>query len=50
MTPEDAAELGAYLMEHGGQPRDEAWFRRVFRFGRSTAIHLGNPIPLTITA
>jgi L,D-transpeptidase ErfK/SrfK len=48
MTPEDAAELGAYLMEHGGQPRDESWFRRIFRFGRSTVIHLGNPIPLTI--
>jgi lipoprotein-anchoring transpeptidase ErfK/SrfK len=50
MTPEDAAELGAYLMEHGGQPRDESWFRRVFRFGRSTVIHLDNPIPLTIGA
>jgi L,D-transpeptidase ErfK/SrfK len=50
MTPEDAAELGAYLMEHGGQPREENWFRRVFRFGRSTVIHLNNPIPLTITA
>src|SRR5918999_5308622 len=50
MTPEDAAELGAYLMEHGGQPREESWFRRVFRFGRSTVIHLSNPIPLTITA
>ena len=50
MTPEDAAELGAYLMEHGGQPREEAWFRRVFRFGRSTVIHLDNPIPLTITS
>jgi L,D-transpeptidase ErfK/SrfK len=50
MTPEDAAELGAYLMEHGGQPRDESWFRRVFRFGRSTVIHLDNPIPLTIAS
>jgi lipoprotein-anchoring transpeptidase ErfK/SrfK len=50
MTPEDAAELGAYLMEHGGQPRGENWFRRVFRFGRSTVIYLGNPIPMTITA
>jgi lipoprotein-anchoring transpeptidase ErfK/SrfK len=50
MTPEDAAELGAYLMEHGGQPRGETWFRRVFRFGRSTVIYLDNPIPMTITA
>ncbi|MDQ3948888.1 MAG: L,D-transpeptidase [Gemmatimonadota bacterium] len=50
MTPEDAAELGAYLMEQGGQPRGENWFRRVLRFGRSTVIYLDNPIPLTIGA
>jgi lipoprotein-anchoring transpeptidase ErfK/SrfK len=50
MTPEDAAELGAYVMEHGGQPREESWFRRVFRFGRSTVIYLNNPVPLTITS
>jgi murein L,D-transpeptidase YcbB/YkuD len=50
MTPNDAAELGAYLMERGGQPREEGWFRRIFRFGRSTVINLNNPIPMTITA
>ena len=49
MTPEDAAELGAYLMEHGGQPREESWFRRIFRFGRSTVIYLDNPVQLVIT-
>jgi L,D-transpeptidase ErfK/SrfK len=48
MDPIDAAELGEYLMEHGGQPREESWFRRIFRFGQSTVITLGNPIPLTI--
>ena len=50
MTSEDAAELGAYLMEHGGQPREESWFWRVLRFGRSTVIYLDNPVPMTITA
>jgi lipoprotein-anchoring transpeptidase ErfK/SrfK len=49
MDPIDAAELGAYLMQHGGQPREESWFRRIFRFGQSTVINLDNPIPLTIT-
>jgi lipoprotein-anchoring transpeptidase ErfK/SrfK len=49
MDPNDAAELGAYLMERGGQPREESWFRRIFRFGRSTVIHLDNPVALTIT-
>jgi lipoprotein-anchoring transpeptidase ErfK/SrfK len=48
MTPEDAAELGAYLMEHGGQPEPESWFRRVLRFGRSTVVYLRNPVPMTI--
>jgi lipoprotein-anchoring transpeptidase ErfK/SrfK len=48
MTPEDAAELGAYLMEHGGQPREENWFRRVLRLGRSTVIYLESPIAMTI--
>jgi lipoprotein-anchoring transpeptidase ErfK/SrfK len=49
MTARDAAELGAYLMKHGGQPRGESWFRRVLRFGRSTVVYLGNPIPMSIT-
>jgi L,D-transpeptidase ErfK/SrfK len=50
MTARDAAELGAYLMEQGGKPRGEGWFRRVLRFGRSTVIYLDNPIPMSITA
>ena len=50
MTANEAAELGAYLMEHGGEPREERWFRRILRFGRSTVINLNNPIPMTITA
>jgi L,D-transpeptidase ErfK/SrfK len=50
MDPIDAAELGAYLMEHGGQPREENWFRRMLRFGRSTVVYLNSPIPMTITS
>ncbi len=49
MTARDAAELGAYLMKHGGQPRGESWFRRVLRFGRSTVIYLDNPVSMSIT-
>jgi hypothetical protein len=36
-------------MEHGGQPREESWFRRILRFGQSTVIQLDNPVPLTIS-
>lgn len=50
MAPSDAAEVGRYVMEHGGQPREESWFRRIFRFRSQTkVIYLRNPVPLAIT-
>ena len=50
MAPTDVAALGQYVMEHGGQPRDESWFRRIFRFRSQTkVIYLDNPVPLTVT-
>ncbi|HYD54796.1 MAG TPA: L,D-transpeptidase, partial [Gemmatimonadaceae bacterium] len=49
MAPGEAAELGQYIMEHGGSPRDESWFRRIFRFRSQTkVVYLDNPVPLTI--
>jgi len=50
MAPNDVAEVGQYVMEHGGQPRDESWFRRIFRFRSQTkVIYLDNPVPITVT-
>ena len=50
MSPTDVAALGQYVMEHGGQPRDESWFRRIFRFRSQTkVIYLNSPVPLTVT-
>jgi lipoprotein-anchoring transpeptidase ErfK/SrfK len=45
----DAAEVAQYVMEHGGQPRNESWFWRVIHARSQTkTVHLRNPIPMTI--
>lgn len=50
MDPDDAYEVARYLMEHGGQPRDESWFWRVLHFRSQTqTVYLDNPIPMTVT-
>lgn len=49
MAPSDAAEVARWVMENGGQPREESWFRRVFRFKRETkTVYLKNPIRMTV--
>jgi len=49
MDPEHIAEVAKYVMEHGGQPREESWFWRVLHFrSEEKPIILKNPIPLTI--
>lgn len=50
MSPAEAAEVGQYVMDHGGQPRDESWFRRIWRFRSQTkVVYLRNPVSITIT-
>ena len=49
MDPVDVAEVAQYVMEHGGQPRDENWFWRIIHARSETkTVHLRNPIPMTI--
>ena len=49
MDPSDAAAVARYLMEHGGQPRDENWFWRVVHFRSETkTVLLSNPIQLSV--
>jgi lipoprotein-anchoring transpeptidase ErfK/SrfK len=49
MDPVDAAEVAQYVMEHGGQPRNENWFWRVIHARSQTqTVNLRNPIPMTI--
>jgi lipoprotein-anchoring transpeptidase ErfK/SrfK len=50
MAPAEAAQVARWLIEHGGQPRGENWFRRILRFrSREEVIYLDNPIRLTIS-
>lgn len=50
MDPDDAYRVARYLMAHGGQPRDENWFRRLLHFRSETkTVYLDSPVPLTIT-
>jgi lipoprotein-anchoring transpeptidase ErfK/SrfK len=49
MEPDAAAEIARYLMTHGGEPRPESWFRRIFRFRSKTqVVYLQHPIPMEI--
>jgi lipoprotein-anchoring transpeptidase ErfK/SrfK len=50
MDPEHVAEVARFVMEHGGQPRDESWFWRVLHFrSEEKPIYLKNPVSLIIT-
>lgn len=49
MDPDDAYRVARYLMEHGGQPRDEGWFSRILHFrSESKTVMLDHPIPITV--
>jgi hypothetical protein len=49
MHPDDAYRVARYLMDHGGQPRDENLFWRILHFRRETkTVYLQNPIPMTV--
>jgi murein L,D-transpeptidase YcbB/YkuD len=51
MDPDDAYRVARYLMEHGGEPRDESWFWRVLHFRRETrTVYLSNPIAMAVTS
>ena len=50
MDPNDVAAVAKFVMERGGQPRDESWFWRVLHFRNETkTVMLDNPVPLTVT-
>ena len=49
MHPDDAYRVARYLMDHGGQPRDENWFWRILHFRSETkTVYLDHPIPMTV--
>jgi lipoprotein-anchoring transpeptidase ErfK/SrfK len=48
MSPSDVTELAKVVMEHGGKPKPEPWYKRIFRLRRQTVVFLAEPIPIQI--
>lgn len=49
MDPQEVAEVGKWVMEHGGEPRPPSWFERVRRMARREHIvRLNTPVTITI--
>jgi lipoprotein-anchoring transpeptidase ErfK/SrfK len=50
MHPDEVAELAQFLMQNGGQPREEGWFSRVVHMRWKThTVTLTQPIPLVVS-
>lgn len=48
MDPDEATDLAKYIMEHGGNPRPEHWFRRLFRSRQTKVVYLQNPVQMVV--
>lgn len=48
MTPNDAARLALLVMEHGGTPMQEPWYRRIFRRKTTKVVYLKSPVAIEI--
>lgn len=51
MVPSQAAEVARWVMEHGGQPKEESWFKRVLHFRSQTkTVYLQSPVQMTVSS
>ena len=48
MHKEDVRRLGQLVMEHGGKPMPEPWYRRLFRRRSTKVVYLKEPVPIEI--
>ena len=48
MNTGDVEELTRLVMEHGGKPMPEPWYRRIFRRRTTKVIYLQVPVPMQI--
>ena len=48
MHPDDVTELGKLVMEHGGKPMPEPWYRRLLHRRSTKVIYLTEPIEVAI--
>jgi lipoprotein-anchoring transpeptidase ErfK/SrfK len=48
MNTDDVEELTRLVMDHGGKPMPEPWYRRVFRRRTTKVVYLQLPVPIEI--
>jgi lipoprotein-anchoring transpeptidase ErfK/SrfK len=48
MDPDDVTDLAKLVMEHGGKPMPEPWYRRIFRLKTTKVIYLEEPVEVTV--
>jgi len=48
MTPDEATDLTKLVMEHGGKPMPEPWYRRLFRRKTTSVVILANPVAMRV--
>ncbi|HYC89509.1 MAG TPA: L,D-transpeptidase [Thermoanaerobaculia bacterium] len=48
MDPDDVTRLAQLVMEHGGKPMPEPWYRKIFRKKSTKVVYLEVPVPVEI--
>lgn len=48
MSEEDVTRLGQLVMEYGGKPMPEPWYRRIFRGRTTKVVYLEEVVPVEI--
>jgi murein L,D-transpeptidase YcbB/YkuD len=48
MKESDVKELSKMVMEHGGKPMPEPWYRRILRGKSTKVVYLEEPVPVAI--
>ncbi|MEA2464765.1 MAG: L,D-transpeptidase ErfK/SrfK [Acidobacteriota bacterium] len=48
MAPDDVTRLAQLVMEHGGKPMPEPWYRRIFRSKSTKVVYLDAPVAVAI--
>jgi lipoprotein-anchoring transpeptidase ErfK/SrfK len=48
MSTADVERLGRMVMDHGGKPMPEPWYRRIFRRRTAKVVYLSEPVPIEI--
>ena len=50
MSVDDVTRLAQLVMEHGGKPMPEPWYKRIFRRKKTKVVYLAEPIPVEIVS